>query len=269
MSRGAWQASVNSRLTTPPASGAVSISFANMTQSGNTYNATIKVKFTSAPVAGIPLKMNVYLTEDSIAATGIYEQGNYSTDVQGGASPLVNWWHNATLRKALGGAWGFEDMIPSTVVVGTIYSKNISFTIPAEWVAKHINVIAFVAYDGDAAANKKEMLNADQIMLKNWGTTGIKEQSNANMQTSIYPNPARMNSMIKTSFVLNEDATVTMKVVNALGQVVSKPYESYEIQGAHTIQWSPLENGSLTPGIYFMQLSTDKGDAQTSRIILQ
>jgi hypothetical protein len=160
-------------------------------------------------------------------------------------------------------------MIPSTVVVGTNYTKNITFTLDTTWIAKHINIVAFVAYDGGATENKKEIINAEQMALRSFGTgTAIKEIE-SNLQASVYPNPARMNSYIKTSFTLKEDAIVSMKVINALGQVVSEPYISFEIKGTHTIQWSPLENAAIVPGVYFLQLSTNKGDGQTSRLVIQ
>jgi hypothetical protein len=82
MSRGAWSNSVNTRLAL---SAIVSVSFENAVKTGaNTYAAKVNVKFTSAPTAGVPLKMNVYILEDSIAATGAYDQDNYSANVQGG-----------------------------------------------------------------------------------------------------------------------------------------------------------------------------------------
>jgi hypothetical protein len=266
ISRGAWQSAFNTRLSTP---AIVSVSFENAQKTGATsYSATIKVKFTSAPTAGVPLKMNVYLTEDSIPATGNNAQGNYSANIQGGATPLANWFHNATLRQAVGGAWGYATTIPASPVVGTVYSENITFNVPANWVAKHINVIAFVAYDGTAAANQKEILNAEQFALKYWYPTSVNNVEVDDMSVNVYPNPATLSSIVKTSFILKEDATVSMQVLNSLGQVVSKPYNSFEIKGAHTIQWSASENGSLTPGVYFIQLTTDKGDRQVSRLML-
>ena len=265
--RSLWSNSFDTRAALP---AKASISFTNTAKSGGTYTATVNVKFTSAPTAGVPIKMNVYILEDSIPATGTNEQENYSSQVQSGASPLANWFLNGTLRQALGGVWGYDSMIPSTVVVGTNYTQNITFSLDSTWAAKHINVVAFVAYDGTAAANQKEIINTEQMALKTFGSgvTSINEIK-SNMQASVYPNPAKMNSYIMTSFELTEDATVSMKVLNALGQAVSKPYNSFEIKGAHTIQWSPLENANIVPGIYFLQLSTDKGGDQTSRLVIQ
>jgi thiol-disulfide isomerase/thioredoxin len=267
MSRSLWTSSFN---TQKAKTAIVSVSFENAVKTGaDTYSATVKVKFSSAPTAGIPLKMNVYLLEDSIAATGALAQGNYSSNVQAGADPLTNWFHNHTLRKALGGAWGFSTTIPASPVVGTTYSENITFTIPAAWVAKHINVVAFVAYDGPAASNQKEILNAEQYKLKYWYPTAVNSVTENLVETNIYPNPAKLNSFVKFSFNLMEDANVTMEVINTFGQVVSRPYSSFEIKGAHTIQWSASENGSLVPGMYFVRLTTDKGGSQVNRLILE
>lgn len=267
MSRSLWSSSFNTRKNTP---AIVSISINNAVKiATDSFSATIKVKFTSAPTAGIPLKMNVYILEDSIPATGSLNQSNYSANVQGGASPLTNWYHNATLRKALGGAWGFSTTIPASPVVGTEYSENIKFNIPAAWVQKHINVVAFVAYDGAAASNQKEILNAEQYPLKYWYPTGVNNFVEENPVLNVYPNPASLNSIIKCSFILKEDAKVSLQIINAFGQVVSQPYNSFEISGAHTIQWSAKENEKITPGLYFVRISTDKGQVMTQRLILQ
>ncbi len=267
MSRGQWSGSFNTRKNTP---AIVSVSFGNPSVSGSTYSAKVNVKFTSAPLAGVPLKMNVYITEDSIPATGGNAQGNYSSAIQSGASPLTNWFHNATLRQALGGAWGYATTIPATVVVGTTYTENISFTIPAGWQKKHINVIAFVAYDGLATANRKEILNAEQYPLKYWYPTAVDDVNKADqLGLNISPNPARNNTFIKASFTLQEDGIVSMEVMNAFGQVVSKPYSSYEVAGAHTIQWNAQEYAAaIAPGLYFVRISSN-GRSSVSKLIIE
>jgi hypothetical protein len=269
MSRSAWASSYATRAAM---TAIVSVSFSDVKITGTTYSAKVNVKFTTAPNSGVPLKMNVYLTEDSIAATGSYAQSNFSSAVQSGASPLVGWYHNATLRQALGGAWGYTGVIPATPVVGTTYSKDISFTIPTGWDAKHINVIAFVAYDGTAASFQKEVLNAEQFPLKQWAKAASISENNSieDLGMSVSPNPAKNNSFIKTTFTLKQDAKVTMQVLNSLGQVVSLPYSSFEIAGSHTIQWNAQEYSSaIAPGTYFIKVSTDKGGYSVSKLIIQ
>lgn len=247
----------------------VSISFSNPQKTSPiTYSATVNVKFLTAPSAGVPLKMNVYILEDSISAVGILEQANNSPSIQGGASPLTNWVHNATLRKALGGNWGYSTTIPMNPTIGTNYSENITFTIPANYIAKNINVVAFVAYDGDTTNNQKEILNAEQYALKYWYPTTVNEVEENLYNLNIYPNPASLNDIVKLSFYLKHDATVSMEVVNSLGQIVSKPYNSFEIRGAHTIQWSASENSSLVSGTYFIKISTDKGSQIVQQILI-
>lgn len=265
MSRSLWTSSFNTRKNTP---AIVSVSIANPSVNNGTYSAKIKVKFVTAPTSGVPLKMNVYLTEDSIAATGTYEQSNYSSAVQGGASPLVNWFHNATLRKAVGGNWGFATTIPTNPVVGTEYTEDISFVLGSSWIPKHINVIAFVAYDGDVASNQKEILNAEQLPLKYWYPTGITTNTVLSGMPS-FPNPAGMQHLVKSSFNLKKDALVKMEILDIAGRVVSADYSSFEVAGAHTIQWSPVAQGIQTPGMYFVRLSTDQGDTYTERIQIQ
>lgn len=269
MSRSAWASSFATRAAM---TAIVSVSFSDVKITGTTYTAKVNVKFTAAPNTGIPLKMNVYLTEDSIAATGSYAQSNYSSAVQSGASPLVGWYHNATLRQAVGGAWGYSGLIPANPVVGTTYSKDISFTIPATWDVKHINVIAFVAYDGAAASFQKEILNAEQFPLKQWAKAASIKENNSieDLKMNVSPNPAKNNSFIKTTFTLKQDAKVTLQVLNAMGQVVSKPYSSFEIAGSHTIQWNAQEySNAIAPGTYFIKVSTDKGGYSVSRLIIE
>ncbi|MBK8144846.1 MAG: T9SS type A sorting domain-containing protein [Bacteroidetes bacterium] len=134
---------------------------------------------------------------------------------------------------------------------------------------KNINIVAFVAYDGTVASNQKEILNAEQYPLKYWYPTNVNEVAENDLQVNVYPNPATLTSVVKTSFILKDDAVVTMQVLNSLGQVVSKPYNSFEIKGAHTIQWSPIENRNLAPGMYFMQISTDKGASKITKLLIQ
>ena len=89
------------------------------------------------------------------------------------------------------------------------------------------------------------------------------------MALNIYPNPATSSSFIKFGFTMKEDATVKMEVMNAFGQVISKPYTSFEIAGSHTIQWNPKEfTTSIAPGMYFVRISTDKGQSSVSTLLI-
>ena len=269
MSRGSWTAAFNARKSLP---GKVSVSFSKPVHlSGNNYEVDVNVKFTSAPTAGVPLKLQVYVLEDSIAATGALSQVNCSS-VQPGVSPLANFFHNNVLRKALGGTWGYSGVIPATPVINTTYTKKVTFSVvagasPTGWVKKHLSLVAFVAYDGTAANDQKEIINAESISLKSFFPLSVDDLSNNVSVLNAYPNPANASDVVKVEFNMNESAEVKMTVLNALGQVVAQPWTSYEIKGAHTIRWRASDYG-LAPGVYMIHLSTPNG-ATTQRITIK
>lgn len=267
LSRNLWNSKFAARLATP---AIASISFSNLVKTTTGYTAKVNVKFTSAPTAGTPVKLNVYILEDSISATGSLAQSNYSSSVQGGASPLTNWFHNNTLRSALGGAWGYSDFL-NTVTVGTTYTKDITIELGTGWVAKHIKIVAFVAYDGATGATTegKEIINAESVALKYFYPLAI-DNVNLNMtEAKIYPNPAKADDILKLTFNLKKDSKVHLDILNILGQTVSQPYSSDEIQGTHTIQMSSKMIQNFVPGVYFARLTTDNGSVQTLKFIIK
>ncbi|MBS1643582.1 MAG: Omp28-related outer membrane protein [Bacteroidetes bacterium] len=253
VSRGKWASYVSSRLGT---AAIASVSFTNMSKTGNTYKGRVNVKFVSAPKAGVPLSLNIYVLEDSIAATGSYAQSNYSSAVQGGASPLANWFHNNTLRQALGGAWGWAAFPPSPMV-GTTYTKDFTFTPDASWKPKQLHLAAFVAYNGTVAANQKEILNTEEIALKNVNPLAVHETSSITVN-NVFPNPASINDVVKVEYNLLQSGTVDLRVMNMLGQVVAHPYHSYEVSGTHTAPFRASDLG-LAAGNYMVEISTEAG----------
>lgn len=279
MSRGSWGAAFGTQSAITPI---VSVGFGNARRTtDSTYEADVTVKFTSAPVSGNPLKVQVYIVEDKIEAKS-YGSGAMDlrqinaagSSVKGGENPLTNWFHNNVLRKALGGSWGFNDVIPATgPVVGTTYSKKITFTAkggatPTGWVKDNLKVYAFVAYDGAAADDKKEILNIEELSIKGFFPTGVNDVKENVSIIGAYPNPALSSDLVKVEYNIKESSKVTMKVFNAIGQVVAQPYNSDEVEGAHTIHWRPSETG-VSAGMYMIQVSTDKGASMVQRVTIQ
>jgi len=265
MSRGVWQPAIQSRLALD---GVVSVSFANKVKNADgSYEADINIKFTTAPKAGVPLKLQVYVLEDSIKAAtsdANLAQDNYSSNVQNGKSPLDPWYHNNVLRSSLvnSGSDYFGDgaTIPATPVLNTVYTKHIKFTPSSSWAAKHIRVVAFVAYNGTGGPSTDAMaiINADQVHLKSFFPTSVGETNKSVSIEAVYPNPASVKDVIKLQYSITKSSKVTMTVINSLGQVVGTPYMSDEVAGSHTIQWSAAEH-NLPAGMYLMQISTDEG----------
>lgn len=275
-----WGSALSSRLATP---AIASVGIGNKVKMADgSYEADIAIKFTSAPAAGVPIKVQVYILEDSIPCTGTLVQQNAPDGPLSGADPLTTathkWYNKHVLRAALGGAWGFSDAVPATPAVGTTYTKHIKFTIPdasttpatvpaGGWKKEQISVVAFVAYDGAAGSDKKEVLNAEEVSLKTFFPTSINNVEEKVSIFSAYPNPASLTSIVKVEYNIAASETVTMNVYNAMGQKVATPYVSNEVSGGHTIQWRPSEN-NLTPGTYFLEVATASGK-QTQSIVLQ
>jgi hypothetical protein len=215
--------------------------------------------------------------EDSIegknfgTAASDLRQSNYSSSI--GPDPLVGWFHNGVLRKALGGTWGFADAWPATgPVVGTTYTKKVTFSsvtgaTPTGWVNKNLHVVAFVAYDGDAAQDQKEIINTEEIShFQFTHPTAVADMKNVEMLNA-YPNPATASDVIKLEYNTATSAKVTLKVYNALGQLIATPYASEELAGLHTIHFQPSAHG-VAAGTYFLHL--DNGAAtQVSKLSIQ
>lgn len=261
VSRSAWTGYFNERKTT---TAIASVSFANLSfvQATGKCDVDIKVKFTAAPNAGVPVVVNLYVLEDSIPATGGLAQSNYSSSVQGGASPLTNWFHNHTLRMAVGGTWGYTTAIPATPVVNNEYTQHASFTVPATYVKENVKLVAFVAYNGPVTENKKEVINVEEVRLTS-NTTGISEAASASF-VGIYPVPARTQDLIKVEYALRKSGQVSLSVYNMLGQKVAQPYASNDVSGVHTIHWRPAEQ-HLAAGTYILRLDADNA-SQSMRI---
>lgn len=256
MSRGQWSAAFNVQKAK---TAIASVSFSDASFSGNNYQFKVNVKFNSAPTAGVPVVVNVYVIEDSIAATGSLAQSNSSgSSVQGGKSPLAPWFHNRTFRKALSGdAWGWTTVVPSNPVVNTTYSKSVTLTLDTTWVKKNVHLVAFVAYNGTASADQKEILNAEEIKLTSIWPTSVNDVQLMSV-SSVYPNPAKTSDVVFVAYNIEENAVVRMRILNTLGQTVATPFVSAEVKGMHTMQWKPSEHG-IAPGTYFIELSTNNG----------
>ncbi len=251
MSRAYWGDNFNLRKAT---TAIASVSFLNLTidNATSTYKGKVNIKFVSAPTAGVPISVQVYVMEDSIPAIGNFAQGNYLPNIQGGASPLANWFHNHTLRDALGGNWGWEDVIPANPQVGVTYSKEFEFAIPANFVTKNVHFLAFVAYNGTVSNNQKEIINSEQIYTQSFGTLGGLNTF-AKKELSIFPNPVSNTSQINLSYDLSKSGEITLNVYDITGKLVATPYQGYEIAGNHMLNFAAARH-NLSAGMYYLQL---------------
>ena len=77
-----------------------------------------------------------------------------------------------------------------------------------------------------------------------------------------YPNPFRSNTAIR--FGLSENAAVSVKVFNTLGQQVGTVYDGHLSAGVHELS---LDLGTLSSGIYFYRVETER-EQTTRRMVL-
>jgi hypothetical protein len=271
MGRGDWADAFAAQM---PQTAIVSVSFTNIAQtSAGVYEGDLNFNFSALPTAGVPLVAQVYVLEDGIAATGALKQDNYSASVQNGKSPLDPWFHNRTYLHFCGTnvfGWKFEDIEPThatTPAINTTYTKHFTFTKDVTWEASNLLLVAYVGYNGTAANDEKQIMNAEEAGLGGTFVTSVANVKGNLSINNVYPNPATTSSIIKVEYNTTENAIVTLKVLNAIGQVVATPYVSKDIAGTHTIQWRASDAG-VPAGTYVMQLSTGK-NMFTQKISIQ
>ena len=248
--RDKWQSYAQDRLNN---AAIASVSFSDcLVSTDSKYEMDVTVAFNAVPAAGIPLKLNVYVLEDSITAVGSLSQANSSPAVQSGAYVLRSWYHNNTLRTALGGAWGLNPF-PSAPATGTLYKQHFTFTKPADWNAAQIRLIAYLAYDGATSANQREVLNCDEKTLKSFlKATSVTPMLPLCIQ-SIAPNPAPANSAVKLVFSTVCATTVSLFVYNSIGQIIAETPKDIYTSGIHTLEFRSSDY-YLAPGVYFLKL---------------
>lgn len=95
---------------------------------------------TSAEAVG-DLRLNVFLTEDSLF-----------TQTQAGAYGAF--YHHHSARQCLTGTWG------ETIYSGASFERSYTTTLPAQWNARHIDVVAFASYYNAEDRQSCQVLNA-------------------------------------------------------------------------------------------------------------
>ncbi|MFZ7116708.1 MAG: Omp28-related outer membrane protein [Bacteroidota bacterium] len=246
-----------------------SVSFSNMTRNGTSFSADVNVEFYSLPESGIPMKINILLIEDSIPAVGILEQTNYSSTIENGNDPLLNWKHNSVVRKAVGGAWGVGGAIPPMVNLGTVYSQTMNFIADPSWNLSYMHAVAYVAYDQDTTQNHSQILNAEVIHLDNFVSTGANNVHD-NSVISIFPNPVASGRKINFEYQLKKSSEIEISIFSSSGALVSQPYRSYETAGSHTYLWSTEKALSfMANGNYFVQIKSQAGESFIQQFVVE
>jgi hypothetical protein len=239
---------------------------------------TVDVEFVAgvtAPVGG-DLRLSCVLLQDGI--TGVPQQ-NYMGQGCSAPSPSSPWYtypcvipnfvHDHTARINLASNnWGDPTVIPTEVSAGESFSKSFTYTIPPSWDASKMKVLAFVTRHHPTDAFQRDMLNANQTTGLN-SVTGIEVISSGNLVSShsAFPNPAVDYSNIQ--FQLNKTDHVSVRIYNALGQVVSTLIDRNLTPGLHSFIWDTetIKGVPAHNGLYIYEIRSSEGSL-TGRIML-
>jgi len=144
----------------------VDVTLENLIYSSDNRSLSVTVKGAFVANVSGDIRFNLYLVEDSVKGTGTgYDQANYlNTDNTSPwynkGNPMKNFIHRHVLRAMVGGTWGTNGVIPSSVSSGGTYSKTYTYKLPATWNTNRMTVVGIIQmYDG-ANADKREVLNA-------------------------------------------------------------------------------------------------------------
>jgi len=253
----------------------VSVSLQNVQYDTSTRQlvATVKADFVG-PVEN-DLRLNLLISEDSVTGSGSgYDQVNYFSANNNYPNhpffnlpdPIVGYKHNHCLRAMLGGTWGSNGIIPSSVNDGDSYSKEYTTTIPVGWNIHNLQLVGLVQeYNTDKV--KRNILNADNIELKSILNTGIDDLTTAALK-GIYPNPFADRTQI--DFYLAENTDVEISIYDLAGRKIKTLLQNYLGSGYHAVYWNgtDFEGVAVNNGIYMLSITT-KDSAISRKIIVQ
>lgn len=208
----------------------------------------------------------IMIVEDSLTGTGSdWDQANnYNNDpghpyYMAGAS-IPGFIHKHVLRDYVeGGCYGVDNVIPHFVSAGSSYQHTFNYTLPTEFDASQISLVAAVAkyspgndpgYVG--VRGQKSVYNAEAAHLTNPSASVFEiDESDVN----VYPNPTTGNLTIDLGALKGE---VELTLRNSLGQIILSDYYN-----SSKIIHLDLD---MSSGLYILQLENN-GGIYTKRII--
>lgn len=107
-----------------------------------------------------------------------------------------------------------------------------------------------------ATSGGGNLILIDNVQFRTGSVTGIEELV-AGGNATLYPNP--VSDMVNVELNLVKSAQVTFTVVNVMGQQVGKPLVKSANAGQNI---TSIATSDLAPGIYFLNIATEKGNIQ-------
>ena len=252
-----------------PVSIDIASSYNTSTRSAST---TVTANFVAA--ASGDMRITCLLVEDTIMG---YDQQNYTGSACSDPQPSCEFYnYPCTISTSMTGQvfyykhvarynmagdanyWGTTGVIPSSVSAGQHYSQAYSYTLPADWNAANMKVVAFISYYNSSKSWGGEVLNAQQVTLGQ--VTAVHEYSSSMDNVSLnaaYPNP--FSDMTSIGFNIQATQHVSVKVYDMLGHEVAILTDENLSQGEHTLYWdgNDKDGSSLANGLYLIRLQTE------------
>lgn len=226
------------------------------------------------------LRFNLWLTEDSIMRNeGGYVQSSYFNDYDGHAyegagNPIYNFVHRSVLRKSLGGLFGVENSIPSTIQAGSYHQLQFSTILPPEWNIDQLYLVGLVQSHG-TERSEQSILNAEDVRLKTYlenevFATSIVAQHSSPRLFRIYPNPVS-TAPLQIVFDLPSTSPIQLQVFDIQGRLIRTLRQEKMNQGVHTVRWN-LQDGKgekTAAGHYMIVLTDNKDNRQVQKVVIE
>jgi|GEM_PF-1855640 len=153
--------------------------------SSSSRNLTVDIDatFYAEMEAGAEYRLNCYLIENDILA----DQDNHDDDINNG-DDIDDYEQKTIVRAALGGIWGSENSLPSSLEEGETYSHQFTYEVPEEFDDDNLHVIILVQrYNEDNDFYENEILNALQGEFDSTDELAIEviETNNCNISVDV------------------------------------------------------------------------------------
>lgn len=221
--------------------------------------ADIRAVFVEKPTNYNALRLNLWLTEDSVTRTqSSYNQVNFFNAYTGhpyfnAGNPIQGFVHRHVLRADAGGAWGVEGGLPpiENIEAGQSFVQTYTLELNPEWNVERMHLIGFVqAYNNDEQL--RHILNAESIdlfsALQTPQTTDTLNTDTSNVVLSlapfenihpalvVYPNPALSGGQLKVAFYAPTNLPMQLLLFDIQGKHVALILsEQTYSRGWHTI----------------------------------
>ena len=250
ISRDAWnnQVVIQSNTQQPT----IEINLAAMNYNSSTRELTATIDFTTLVTPSGEQRVNFILTEDNIIFT---QTGN------GSCPGSASFTHDNVVKGMINGDMG--EVLTFTGDNSTV-TKNVSYTIPAEYVAENCRLNIVTWTNGGSMSTSNTVGQSRAIEVDN--PTGIHNTGNIVSSYELkqnYPNP--FNPTTNIFFSVPKDGNVSLKFYDILGNEVASYIDNGFLKaGTYNAEF---DGSKLASGVYFYTLSTNDFTA-TKKMIL-